>query len=110
MSTPSDRARSIFLEVVERHALEQWPAVLDRACGDAAALRADVERLLRARAELGSFHEEARPPLVATIDLPAAEEPGTVIGPYKLLEQIARAGSAWCSWPSRPLRSAERWL
>src|SRR5215210_3444440 len=91
MGTPSDRARSIFLEAVEGHAPEQWPAVLDRACGDDGALRAAVERLLRARAELGSFHEEARP-LAATTDLPAADGPGATVGPYKLIEPIGEGG------------------
>src|SRR5207248_2203528 len=70
---------------------ERWPAFLEQACSDG-VLRADVEKLLRARVEIGSFHEEPQPSLLATIEDPIRERPGTVIGPYKLLEQIGEGG------------------
>ena len=60
--------------------------------GDA-ELRAEVEKLLRARSEMGSFHELPRPAALATVDAPdIGERPGTIIGPYKLLEQIGEGG------------------
>src|SRR4029077_19399794 len=41
----------------------------------------------------GQFLEKPAPDLLATIDEPAiTERPGTVIGPYKLLEQIGEGG------------------
>src|SRR5215475_1984171 len=93
MSTPSDRARSVYLEAVEGHAPEQWPAFLDGACGGDGALRAAVERLLRARAELGSFHEGPRPGAEATAELTATcERAGETIGPYKLIEPVGEGG------------------
>src|SRR5262249_31219132 len=51
-----------------------------------------VEKLLHARTQLGSFHERPRPSAVATADQLIAEGPGTVIVPYKLLEQIGEGG------------------
>jgi serine/threonine protein kinase/tetratricopeptide (TPR) repeat protein len=93
MGTPSERAKSVFLEAVEGHRPEEWPAFLDRACAGDGALRAAVERLLRARAELGSFQEEARPQPDATVELPTpAEGPGAAVGPYKLVEAIGEGG------------------
>ena len=68
-------------------------AYLAEACGTDPDLRRQVERLLDARAERGSFLES--PVLRPTIEYgagPIAEGPGTVIGPYKLLEQIGEGG------------------
>ena len=56
MSKQSERAKAIFLEALDKHAPDEWPAFLEQACAGDAALRADVEELLRARAEIGSFH------------------------------------------------------
>ena len=92
MNVLSEQAKALFLEATEGHAPEDWPAFLDRACADDSKLRAGVERLLRARAELGSFHENARPLLGATIDVAVSERPGSSIGPYKLLQQLGEGG------------------
>jgi serine/threonine protein kinase/tetratricopeptide (TPR) repeat protein len=87
-----NRERSIFLAAIEKHSPERWPSFLDQACGDDPDLRLRVERLLRAQAQLGSFQENAQPALDATVDDPLTEAPGTVIGPYKLMEQIGEGG------------------
>jgi WD40 repeat protein/serine/threonine protein kinase len=92
MSGSPNQAKSIFLAAVEAHAPEQWPAFLDQACSGDARLRAEVERLLRARSELGSFHDARRPDPVTTAGEPVSERPGTVIGPYKVMEQIGEGG------------------
>jgi len=93
VSDPCNQAKSIFLAAIEEHAPEQWPGFLDQACAGDLRLRAEVEKLLRARSEMGSFHEPSRPAAIATVDAPAiAERPGTIIGPYKLLEQIGEGG------------------
>src|SRR5262245_33471095 len=92
MSDRSEQAKSIFLEAIEKHAPDDWPAFLGQACAGDDVLRAGVEKLLRAQAEIGSFHEEPRAPVVMTLDEPIRERPGTVIGPYKLMEQIGEGG------------------
>ncbi len=68
-------------------------AYLEEACGSDALLRGEIESLLRAHDTSGSFLEEnpaGRGPN-ATFE-PIAERPGTVIGPYKLMEQIGEGG------------------
>src|SRR5438477_6266098 len=90
MTAIEEQARSIFLAALER-APDQWAAFLDEACGNDAALRARVDQLMHVHQALGSIHGGGGAP-VATIDRPARETPGTVIGPYKLLQQIGEGG------------------
>jgi serine/threonine protein kinase/Tfp pilus assembly protein PilF len=93
MSDRSERAKSIFLEALDRHTPEQWPAFVAEACAGDDDLRAGVEKLLRARAEMGSFHEQPQTRSPTTVDeAPVSERPGTMIGAYKLLEQIGEGG------------------
>src|SRR5262245_26128626 len=98
MNADPDPAKASFLEVVERHAPEQWPAFLDRACAGQPELRGRVEALLAAHREVGTvpdreLPEAADPGTVATaLEPPMREQPGAVIGPYKLLESIGDAG------------------
>jgi serine/threonine protein kinase/tetratricopeptide (TPR) repeat protein len=92
VSDSTQSARSIFLTAIEQHPPEQWPAFLDEACGADASLRARVEQLLQAHLQLGTFHEVPQPPLTTDVAPPVAEGPGTVIGPYKLLQQIGEGG------------------
>jgi eukaryotic-like serine/threonine-protein kinase len=73
--------------------LQEQAAYLDQACDDDPALRRRVEQLLAAQAEMGSFLGSPAPELDATRDLPGVTEgPGTVIGPYRLLQQIGEGG------------------
>src|SRR5262245_29370649 len=65
-------------------------AFLDEACGANRALRDEVESLLRAHDAPDSFLRE---PIDRTAPYePIAERPGSVIGPYKLLEPIGEGG------------------
>jgi WD40 repeat protein/serine/threonine protein kinase len=64
-----------------------------KACGGDEARIAHVEALLEAADAPDSLLDRpAGNPAVVTINLPTAEGPGTVIGPYKLLEQIGEGG------------------
>jgi WD40 repeat protein/serine/threonine protein kinase len=85
--------RSIFLAVLELDDPAERVAYLDRACVGDPARRAQVEQLLKAHQQPGHFMEQPAPALVATADEPpGTDRPGTVIGPYKLLEQIGEGG------------------
>jgi len=78
-----------------------------QACAGDVRLRAEVERLLRSRSELGSFHESPRPDPPATVDAPIiGERPGTAIGPYKLIQQIGEGGmgTVYMAEQTRPVK------
>jgi WD40 repeat protein/serine/threonine protein kinase len=98
MNAHPDPAKAIFLEAVERHAPDRWPAFLDRACAGQPELRCRVEALLQAHREVGTAQhrelaEATGPSPAATVDEPPARERrGDVIGSYKLLEQIGEGG------------------
>jgi serine/threonine protein kinase/Flp pilus assembly protein TadD len=86
--------RSIFEAAFEKGSPEERATYLDQACGGDEGLRKGVEALLAAHDRLGHAPSNASAPLpAATAEQPAVTEcPGTVIGPYKLLEQIGEGG------------------
>jgi WD40 repeat protein/serine/threonine protein kinase len=85
--------QSIFIEALEREDPAERAAFLDRACAADPALRQRVERLLRRHQQSGPFLEPPATDPAATVEeQPLAERPGTVIGPYKLMEQIGEGG------------------
>jgi serine/threonine protein kinase/Flp pilus assembly protein TadD len=96
MAVDVNVAKAIFMSAVEKIDLAERAADVGAVCGHDAALRQRVEILLKAHDDPASFME---PPVavsaaavVATIDDPIRERPGTVIGPYKLMEQIGEGG------------------
>ncbi|MGD8375208.1 MAG: tetratricopeptide repeat protein [Acidobacteriota bacterium] len=90
--TDADRAYRIFSGAIELPDAERL-AYLDRACGDDAALRAEVESLLRADRAACGFLESgaASNPLQEAVD---AADPllGRTIGRYRVDAVIARGG------------------
>jgi tetratricopeptide (TPR) repeat protein len=91
MPTWDPRANDLFLKALEIPAAERQE-YLDGACAGDAALRAEVEALLEASARAGSFLEPPAAAPLATVDEPVRERLGTVIGPYKLLQQLGEGG------------------
>jgi serine/threonine protein kinase/TolA-binding protein len=93
MSTPHPDEAAIFNAARRIAAPEGRRAYLEQACGGDESLRARIEALLR-------VHEQDPGFLAAPVeDVPSSaapgtssEGPGTVIGPYKLLEQIGEGG------------------
>src|SRR4051794_24606063 len=72
---------------------EQRAAYLSEACGTNRELREEVESLLRAAGASGDFLDKpALAPGMTAAYPPITEGPGTIIGPYKLLQQIGESG------------------
>jgi serine/threonine protein kinase len=94
MGEPERQIISLLGEAIEHSSPEERAAFLDKACARDADRRARVEELLRAYQAAGNFLQGNRPPAepVAMVDEPIREGPGTVVGPYKLLEQIGEGG------------------
>jgi serine/threonine protein kinase/tetratricopeptide (TPR) repeat protein len=82
----------IFHEALARHLPQERATYLEQACAGNPALRASVEALLRANVGASGFLGKSVSQTCATQDEPIIERPGTVIGPYKLLQQIGEGG------------------
>src|SRR5512143_4142681 len=93
MTTWNPRANELFLKALELRPAVERREFLDRACGGDAALRAEVDALLEAGDQAGSFLEAAPDSPTRPMDpAPPADGVGTVIGPYKLLQPIGEGG------------------
>jgi serine/threonine protein kinase/predicted negative regulator of RcsB-dependent stress response len=98
--------QAIF-EIARRiDAREAREAYLLHVCCDEPAIGQRVRALLKALAESASFLEVPAAGLVCTLDEPFREGPGTVIGPYKLLEQIGEGafGIVFMAEQTQPVR------
>jgi serine/threonine protein kinase/WD40 repeat protein len=79
----------IFRAAVELP-VEQRPAFLAEACGEDYRLRNEVESLLKAHVLEDSFLQA--PALAVTVNHALSERPGSIVGRYKLREQIGEGG------------------
>jgi WD40 repeat protein/serine/threonine protein kinase len=97
------KIQEIFLAAVERHRPEDWDSYLDQACGANDELRRQVNLLLKVHHEAGTVPGVERHETGAYQSL--AEAPGTVIGPYKLLQQIGEGGmgTVWMAEQTQPV-------
>src|SRR5437660_1286535 len=94
MKQATPKLEELFSAALELDSPEARSAFLDRACGDT-ELRRRVEQLLAAAPEASYFLEAPAPMPAVTAACdprPVLEEPGTVIGPYRLMEQIGEGG------------------
>ncbi|MBO0697725.1 MAG: protein kinase [Zavarzinella sp.] len=93
MKAAGESIESILAAAVEIPTEAGRRAYVDRACAGDTGLKCRVESLIDYHFRAGSFLESPAPDLAAATDLPVvAERTGTVIGPYRLLEQIGEGG------------------
>ncbi|MCI0742644.1 MAG: hypothetical protein L0Y72_26725 [Gemmataceae bacterium] len=99
MDQQAANVKAVFDHALEIESPADRQAYLEKTCADAPDLRQKVEALLRAYVQAGSFLESPAAlasPLAGigvggvgdTLDEPIREGPGTVIGAYKLMEEI----------------------
>ena len=91
----SDFARdmdSLFCAAIEISSSDERAAFLDRECGDDTALRQRLDKLLDAHFRAGSFLDAPASAFAETVTTPITERAGSVIGPYRLMEQIGEGG------------------
>src|SRR5262249_1476413 len=86
------REQSIFIEALEMEDPAERAAFLDEACASDTTLRVRIERLLQRHQQPGSFLECPTPEMPTPLEKAIGEGPGTMIGPYRLMEQIGEGG------------------
>jgi WD40 repeat protein/serine/threonine protein kinase len=85
--------QSLFIEALERDDPAARAAFLDEACGGNLSLRRRIERLLQRHQQPDSLLELPETSIALGLDVSSeTESSGTVIGPYKLLEEIGDGG------------------
>jgi serine/threonine protein kinase/Flp pilus assembly protein TadD len=105
MAADLERARELFLHAVGKVPPERWDDYVADACADDAELGRQLSHLLQAHREADSFLERpavnlggssadptSQEVLNAESVLASTERPGSMIGPYKLLQRIDEGG------------------
>jgi tetratricopeptide (TPR) repeat protein/serine/threonine protein kinase len=83
---------AIFTEAVRHESPAARSGYLDEACGSDAIARQRVETLLRAHFDAGNFLGGQSPEATHALHHLPLESAGTLIGPYKLLQEIGQGG------------------
>ncbi len=98
----ADFERRLFNDALDHPAGPPRDAWLNGACGGDAALEKRIQALLRVH----DAEAEFLPDTLATVISEPAERPGTVIGPYKLREQVGEGGfgTVWVADQDQPVR------
>src|SRR5579864_3038013 len=90
MNNDQDELNAIFSEALAKASAEERGRYLAQVCGADRELRRQLDSLISAQEEAGEFLRQ--PVMTATAGVPLAEGPGTLIGRYKLLQQIGEGG------------------
>jgi WD40 repeat protein/serine/threonine protein kinase len=92
MSGKSANPESLFAAAIEIDSHEGRAAFLEEACKNDPELFRDVAKLVADHFRAGQFLEKPVGVISTAHDEPPAEQPGTVIGSYKLIEEIGEGG------------------
>ena len=95
MNNPESKSeQEIFFEALARTSKEARSEFLDGACLNQPELRRNIEELLAQHSEQDSFMQDpAAQSELDTVEIQAdTEQPGTVIGRYKLLQKVGVGG------------------
>ena len=98
--------QSLFLHAIGLGSPAERAAYLDDTCRDKPQLRAGLDALLAAHDRLGGAPPPPIQPDATNTFTSGSETAGTVIGPYKLLQQIGEGGmgTVWMAEQTDPVK------